>query len=294
MTPLPDMIQTAARASSLLHKEGTDAIIAFVQSQCNLDGGFRGRTQASDLYYTVFGQSCLIALNQPSMKPPADSFVAAAKPAELDFVHLASAARCHCLTGHPDATNRSRPFLARMEAFRSRDGGYHHQLTHAAFGTVYGAFLAYLTYQEAGLQPPRLARLHETLETFRTADGGYANETGRQQATATTTAAAILIQYWISGIRDTRAAEMLLGFASRAGGFRAFANAPEPDLLSTATSVYALRTIGDKYSLTVDYESFIELLWNDNGGFYGSLLDALPDVEYTFYALLALGCRTPI
>jgi len=288
------MIQTAARAGSVLHQEGADAIIAFVQSQCNPDGGFRGRTPASDLYYTVFGLSCLIALNQPLPEPPADSFAAAANPADLDFVHLASAVRCHSLSGHPDATNRSRPFLARMEAFRARDGGYHHQLAHAAFGTIYGAFLACLTYQEAGLQPPRPARLHETLEPFRTADGGYANETGRQQATATTTAAAILIQYWINGVRDTRAADMLQGFASPAGGFRAFANAPEPDLLSTATSVYALRTIGYTYSLTVDYEPFIEILWNDNGGFRGSPLDDRPDVEYTFYALLALGCRTPI
>ena len=34
---------------------------------------------------------------------------------------------------------------------------------------------------------------------------------------------------------------------------------------------------------------FIDSLWTNSGGFYGSWGDDLQDCEYTFYALLALG-----
>ena len=34
---------------------------------------------------------------------------------------------------------------------------------------------------------------------------------------------------------------------------------------------------------------FVDLLWQDNGGFIGHPADDVPDCEYTFYALLALG-----
>jgi len=290
-----EMIRTAALANLLLHAEGAAAIGTFLESQRNPDGGFRGRAPGSDLYYTVFGLSSLAALNHPLPATSAAPFLAAADRSDLDFVHLASAARCHMLQSAPAASPLlALPFLHRLEAFRTGDGGYHHRVAHAATGTIYGAFLACLAYQEAGAPLPRQAMLLAGLETRRTADGGYANTAGVAYSTATATSAAILLQHWLDGSTDPAALAALQGCAHPAGGFLAFAGAPGPDLLSTATSLYALRIAGRQPASTAPHEAFIESLWDENGGFRGHHDDRYSDVEYTFYALMALGCCTPI
>jgi hypothetical protein len=77
---------------------------------------------------------------------------------------------------------------------------------------------------------------------------------------------------------------------SKYGGFLATPNAPIPDLLSTATALFALQTL--RYPLEKIKEScltFIEEMWDDCGGFYGHIFDNTPDCEYTFYGLLSLG-----
>lgn len=286
-----EMIQTAARAKLLLHTEGKEAILQFLESQRNPDGGFRGRTAASDLYYTVFGLSSLIALKQPLPPSSTAPFFATADRADLDFVHLAAAARCQMLLGAPEGACRARPYLHRLEAFRSDDGGYHHQVQKAATGTVYGAFLACLAYQETGVPISGVEKLLPALSALRTPDGGFANDTGVAQSTATATSAAILLLHWLSDKKnDDAALAALQRCAVPLGGFRAFERAPAPDLLSTATSLYALQTASSLNTLTTLHETFIESLWDDSGGFCGHAADRKPDVEYTFYALLALGC----
>ncbi len=292
MTTPHEMIRTATRARLLLHAEGLEAIVRFLESQSHPDGGFRGRTPASDLYYTVFGLSCLIALDRPLPTAPTARFLAAATRCKLDFVHSASAARCQMLLSAPDAAACALPFLQRIETFRSDDGGYHHLVAHAATGTVYGAFLASLTYLEAGAPIPRQEMLLSVLETSRTPDGGFANAADVAQSTATATSAAILQKKWLSdNCNDAAAIAALQHCTSPTGGFLAFAGAPAPDLLSTATSLYALRSAGIQLETSL-HEGFIESLWHDNGGFCGHAADHQPDVEYTFYALLALGCCT--
>lgn len=291
MTIPHEMIRTAARARLLLHTEGQEAITRFIESQRHPDGGFRGRASASDLYYTAFGLSCLIALDRPLPTTPDASCHAAVAAPDLDFVHLASGARCQILQSAPGATS-ALPFLKRMEGFRSDDGGYHHQVAQAATGTVYGAFLACLAYQEAGLRPPRQEQLLSTLEARRTPDGGYANASGLAIGTATATAAAVLLKRWLANDYDDAALAALQYCAAPTGGFLAFTGAPAPDLLSTATSLYALRSAGIRPASTFLHEAFIESVWHDDGGFCSHAADRQPDVEYTFYALLALGSCT--
>jgi hypothetical protein len=285
------MIRTASRSSLLLHEEGRNAILQFLQTQRNPDGGFRGRTPASDLYYTVFGLSCLLALNNPLPISDADRFLAATDCDTLDFVHLAAAARCLSLMALSAAPRLAMPFLRRMEIYRAQDGGYHHQSVKASTGTVYGSFLACLAYQEVGVNMPYPERLLPALVPLRTPDGGFANAAGIAQSTATATSAAILLQQWLSDkINDDAAIAALQRGAAPSGGYFAFAGAPNPDLLSTATCLYALRSSGHPPAANSLHENFIESLWHENGGFCGQADDYHPDVEYTFYALLALGC----
>ena len=75
------------------------------------------------------------------------------------------------------------------------------------------------------------------------------------------------------------------------GGFFAAQDAPLPDLLSTATALFTLSLMNIPIdNLRSQSTEFVQLLWDDTGGFCGSPADTVPDCEYTFYALLALGC----
>ena len=79
----------------------------------------------------------------------------------------------------------------------------------------------------------------------------------------------------------------------------ALPDAPIPDLLSTATALHALSTLGlsiqdtdaggARRELALD---FVDSLWSGRS-FYGHWEDDVLDCEYAFYALLALGHLAP-
>jgi len=75
------------------------------------------------------------------------------------------------------------------------------------------------------------------------------------------------------------------------GGFAATAQGSVPDLLSTATALFALTQVGANFdSIRRPCLDYVESLWRDSGGFAGHAADEIEDVEYTFYALLSIGC----
>ncbi len=81
----------------------------------------------------------------------------------------------------------------------------------------------------------------------------------------------------------------LIAFYDGKGGFRAVKTAPVTDMLSTAVSLYSLRYSGyDLRMIKPDCLRFIDSHYI-NGGFCSNILDRDPDIEYTFYGLLALG-----
>ena len=73
------------------------------------------------------------------------------------------------------------------------------------------------------------------------------------------------------------------------GSFAAVMRAPTGDLLSTGVALYALRFVNsDITMIKPDCFSYIDSLYSA-GGFCATVADPDPDVEYTFYGLLALG-----
>jgi len=104
--------------------------------------------------------------------------------------------------------------------------------------------------------------------------------------------AASLVMEKIRGRPTASLEKQLLTYYIKQGGFVALKNAPIPDLLSTAVSLYALRFCGsDLRLISPDCIGFVEHLYQD-GGFCATGLDTETDVEYLFYGLLALGSLT--
>jgi prenyltransferase beta subunit len=280
------MLQVARLAPKQLG-ESRDLVVSFLRARVNPDGGFQNRAGASDLYYTVFGLDALIGLQEPLPAATA-SYVDAFTGRDLDFVHLSCLARAWAaLKRRPESAVVDR-LLARVESFRSGDGGYATS-EGASHGSTYAAFLALGAYQDLGRTMPA-ARVVESLQTLRAADGSYANQPRLPSGLTTATAAAVLVLRHLGVSPDRNAGMWLLDRCYPRGGFFASPSTPVPDLLSTATALHALAALhlplGGLREPCLD---FVDSLWTNRGGFFGTWADDEPDCEYTYYALLALG-----
>jgi hypothetical protein len=283
------MLQVARLAPKALG-ESRDLVSGFLRERVNPDGGFQDRAGASDLYYTVFGLDALIALQEPLPVEQTAAYLDRFHDgAGLDFVHLACLARAWAaLRRQPDPTLADR-LLARIEASRHDDGGYA-TTSGAAHGSAYGAFLAMGAYQDLGRALPEPQRLVESMARLRAQDGSYANHPGLTSGLTTATAAAVLVLRHLDDALDRTAGLWLLDRCHARGGFFASSSTPVPDLLSTATALHALSALHVPIAgLRDPCLDFVDSLWTNRGGFFGTWADDTADCEYTFYALLALG-----
>jgi len=314
------MLIAAAAGFRQLDRDAGHRVAAFVRFRLELDGGIRGRGESSDLYYTVFGLGVLGAAGAPPDREPLSKYLATFSDGSgLDFVHRVCLVRC--LSMLPDlgrlpaflaaaaaraglldrlmrtrTTKQNTPRVAvnvveQLESYRTDDGGYEQDPGRNDCASAYACFLAWLAYQDAGYPMPNPEALLSCLSGLRREDGSYANARSVNTGSTTATAAAVVLLREMGHRVDDATVNCLLQRRDPAGGFRAGKWTPVPDLLSTASALYALSRAGSLPEVGREQdEDFVSSLWNEDGGFSGNALDARSDVEYTFYALLALGC----
>jgi prenyltransferase beta subunit len=281
------MLQVARLAPTSLG-ESRDLVAGFLRRSLNADGGFQDRAGESDLYYTVFGLEALLALGNPAPQITSSYLRQFDDGASLDFVHLTCLARAW---GSASGLNpeTSAGILARLESFRSADGGFA-VTTPSPTGSAYACFLAMAAFEDLGAAVPDGDRMLDCLEVVRAADGGYANRPGAGEGSTPATAAAVMVMRHLDTTPDAAVSRWLLERSYAAGGFFAAPGTPMPDLLSTATALHALAALhADIDHLREPCLDFVDTLWTSSGGFYGSWADNTLDCEYTYYGLLALG-----
>jgi prenyltransferase beta subunit len=286
------MLQVARLAPQQLG-ESRDLVAAFLHSRLNADGGFQNRSGDSDLYYTVFGLEGLVALQETLPVDSVARFLRQFNDGDgLDVVHLACLARCWSNISRDLEGVPARGILDRLERHRSRDGGYG-QTPHSSAGNAYIAFLAMGAYQDLRTSLPQAHRVLDSLNGLRARDGGYANLPGDAHGITTVTAAAVALTKTLGGVLDPHLTVWLLDRCHKSGGFLATPSTPVPDLLSTATALHALTALHAPLAGVQDAcLDFVDSLWTNRGGFYGTWLDDTLDCEYTYYGLLALGHLT--
>lgn len=284
-----EMLQVARLAPRQLG-ESRELVVRFLREHLNPDGGFRNRAGSSDLYYTVFGLDGLLALQaELPAEAAARYFETFGDGAALDFVHRACLLRGWAALGRRPPAGVAGAALAGIERCRSRDGGYA-TLPDQLHGTAYAAFLALGAYEDAGQDLPGPGGVLESLEALRASDGSYANQPGQPSGLTPVTAAAVLVRRHLGDPAGREAGMWLLDRCHPRGGFFAAPSAPVPDLLSTATALHALTSLQVPLgALREPCLDFVDSLWTNRGGFYGTWADDEPDCEYTYYALLALG-----
>ena len=282
------MLQVARLAPNLLG-ESRELVSGFLRAAVNGDGGFADRAGQSDLYYTVFGLEATLALQEPTPASTEAFLRAFDAGGTLDFVHLTCLARAWACVSKAGLPEHWKPAVcARLESFRSGDGGFAHR-PGAPDGSAYACFLGLGAHEDLGI-PLHTDGLLDCLAHVRAGDGGYANSAAVAEGSTPATAAAVMVQHRLGVQPDPEVASWLLARAHPDGGFLAAPGAPIPDLLSTATALHALTTlhvdIGSHREPCLD---FVDSLWTNRGGFYGHWADEAVDCEYTYYGLLALG-----
>jgi prenyltransferase beta subunit len=244
------LVQNAAAARHFLDKNSLKKLTDFILSRQNADGGFRGRDEKSDLYYTVFACAALKALGSPipalKVWKYARSFGIGK---DLDLVHLVCLIRLRTVFPHWRSTRRR--LMKQLDRHQA--------------DSAYTLFLKLFAddFQHA---PPNVP-------------------VNVSRSAPTTNLAAALMTGEQEGL-----VKILLGRAIESGGFAPVQQIGTADLLSTATALFALVQRGVNLDdLHQPCFQFIESLWRDSGGFAGHVADEFEDVEYTFYALLAIG-----
>jgi prenyltransferase beta subunit len=245
------LLRSAASSRRFLDSGSRNKLADFILARQNPDGGFRGRSSGSDLYYTVFAVAGLKAMGDPVPVFKVWKYIRSfGMGDDLDLVHLVCLIRLR--SAFPMLGITRRRLFRRLDKYRTK--------------AAYGLFLRMLA--EDGLDADEPLRIPLTDPT-------------------TNLAAAVLVNRQSDKVTE----ETLLGRAVESGGFAPSEKIAEPDLLSTATALFALVSMGANLdSIQQPCLSYVESLWRDSGGFAGHVHDEFEDVEYTFYALLSIGC----
>lgn len=282
---------TARRTGDVLTEAAIDLISSFLVSRFNPDGGCRGRSTASDLYYTMFAEDALWALDCAPPEALGSYLDGFSRDPPRDFVHAICLIRClSCGRATPTPAGDFHELLELVEDGRTPDGGYHPNSS-SVHGRISTSYLAMLAYDACGKRPPASGECLDFIDSLLLEDGGFSDERGGRRGSVPATAAAVVIAFFLGETVPAGALNWLLTCLDAGGGFRANQGALFADLLSTAVALYALRLgQADLSGFRDSCLEFVRSLWDtERGGFRACEADDVLDSEYTFYGLLALG-----
>ncbi|MFZ2339785.1 MAG: prenyltransferase/squalene oxidase repeat-containing protein [Bacteroidales bacterium] len=237
----------------------------YVRTSQTQSGGFKDRAGNPDLYYTLFGWFVADALGMKqecSLVWPYVRTEIRLKEPEGVYLHCAAVL---------SAVNGQAKF------FRKSFGAKLRQSAGMKDQKLYGSFLSLLSFYYL-MDFRGLFRIRQNLRSV----------TGIDTLPCPVTSASLVLSKSFREPVDGLI-NVLMTFYDGKGGFRATHSTTMADLLSTAVALYALRFAGyDLREIKPDSLDFADSLFRD-GGFSGHPLDPDPDIEYTFYGLLALG-----
>ena len=275
------MLRTLQHAVGRLGDEALALIRHFVQERMTANGVFMDKSGREDIYYTSFGMLLSHVLGIRRNCEATRLWLDTIDSNQLDMVHYAAYVRSRMINEWEQ--NKIEFLLKNIKRKAIRPLSSFEVVPNMDSESPYAQFILYSLCEDTGNTPPVA-----NLTPYSIDGGGYAN-TRHGTPSTNATAAALMVAGQSEGYTSTRDAEWLRDEQKPSGGWCAEKDTPLPDLLSTATALFALHCYGIKprYSAT----DFIEGHWLDNGGFAATLLDDESDVEYLFYGLLALGTQ---
>lgn len=254
----------------LLDTQTIDEIKDFIKSQHTKQGGFADKGGKCDLYYTLFGCYIAEALDITELMPNLRNYVKEIiHSSKLEGVYLHSAAILYAKLFEYETLPSNLVLQVKNDLAKPENSK-----------AIYSNFLSLITYYYLE-EYTELYKIQRRIKTQEIAG-----------AMPCSVAAAKLVLDYSFGKPVKELEIKIHSFYRKNGSFAALQKAPIGDLLSTGVSLYALKFAkADLRLVTPDCLKFVDSLYT-NGGFCATHLDLDPDVEYTFYALLALGALT--
>jgi len=255
------------KSIDLLDEQTLLEMKAFVVQQQTASGGFADKAGNSDLYYSLFGCYLAEALDIPDVMPSLKQYVKTRiQTGDIRGISLYCTAILHTKLWENESLP---PKLKQKIAVETQQPGKQE----AGYSNFLSLISFYYLENYVGLY-----RIQKQLKTIDI----------KRNLPCPVTAAHLVLQYCF-GKPTHELEELMHSFYRGNGSFMAIHQAPIGDLLSTAVSLYALDFVkADLRALKPDCLNYVDSLYAD-GGFCATELDVSPDVEYTFYGLLALG-----
>ncbi len=314
------ILESLYNSADKLSKEATLVIKDYLYSCLNKTGGFSDRTGVADPYYSVFGYTLAYIFEiEISVEKQFKFLEDWEKNNEIDLIHAASLIHCKLLLAAIDSKSKAKKLAKKLskvnfiknivkknivtqiskensglldiiKTYKSRDNGYNHVAKNADKGTVYAAFLVWSLFQDLDINKRELNDIIKSIESLENNNGSFVNENVSKTGVTSTTAAGLIMKLLDNKMDSGKTIIWIKKRQDMRGGFKAIDGNVPADLLSTATALTALNIANENTRISVSKtEDFINLHWDEPGGFFGSVADMTPDCEYTYYALLALG-----
>ena len=278
------MLNTLSKGKEKLSREAQERIRKYIRSQMDDCDFFIDKSGRGDVYYTFFGLMLSYVFGVKIDCHKVRVRLEDNRPDEHDLIHYAAYARSvmvlDLLEGKSAKLILSRLFSAETKTLPSFT-----KFPHGDEYSPYSVFVLLSLAEDFGLMIENKRHMLERLDLYRVNNGGFSNVTGEISATVNATAAALCVRGQLGGYKINEDVEYLCNLQDKSGGFFAAAQSPVPDLLSTATALFALSCY--RKAPLVDPCAFIEAHWLDSGGFAPTLFEDKSDVEYTFYGVLA-------
>jgi len=282
------LFKSLQKGREQLSSGALERIRSFVDSQKTGRDSFMDKSGKDDIYYTLFGWMLSYVLGIRLNRLKIEEYLSALDVETMDLIHYASFMRCRMIqslmiegkAGFVWRTLFHSPVkIKELEDFKDLPNNDTH--------SPYTRFVWLSLLEDIGQKVKDKEGLLKSLDCYRVPGGGFSNMKGSSTATTNATVAALALIGQLTGYKYNNDIAYLQELQDDSGGFSAVKEAPVPDILSTATSLFILQC----YNIPPNYSGtdFIEAHWLDNGGFSATLAEEISDVEYTLYGLLALS-----
>lgn len=259
--------QVLKRSLHMLDAQTLAELKTYIKQQQTAEGGFADRGGKCDLYYSLFGCFLAEALEINDVFPALKGYIEkVVQTQQLKGVYLHTAAILYVklfdAESFPQALRlKVHQDLLNPENKQGAYSGFMSMLTFYYLKDYYGLYRVQKRLKSIGI---------------------------RSEIPCSVTAALLVLQACF-GKPIQSLEKQLHTFYIEDGSFKAITRAPAGDLLSTGVALYALRFANaDIRMIAPDCLAYADSLYTD-GGFCATVFDVQPDVEYTFYGLLALG-----
>ncbi|MAX26829.1 MAG: hypothetical protein CMJ19_20240 [Phycisphaeraceae bacterium] len=272
-----------------LSEEAQSQMRQSVISHQHTDGLFVGRHDSGDLYYTFFGLMLSAVTHAKINLAACKQSIARIDVSSLDVVH-----RCVLLRVQRLLKLLTLPKVMRSTAVKNLNlkADRQERKIIASLATLpaasypqsdpqspYSQFLRVTLHADFGVTIP-----HVDLMRYRLASGLYANLPDDTEYAINATASAMFL---IDKAQRDITAKALCNLQELDGSFKAVQQAPTGDLLTTGTATFALNQSHLQPSSSI--KPYLRTCIRDDGLFAATADDPTGDLEYTVYALIALG-----